>query len=99
MALPPTISQQLFILCDSLIDGGEESVESSIAEMSRAELEKVLAECVIQFVDATERADKEIGRFQRRLAGKRGSGYRRSSETDDSHVAPVESRAVFKKLR
>jgi hypothetical protein len=73
MALPPTISEELFILCDSLIEGGEENVESIIADMSRADLEKVLAECVSQFVDATERADKEIERFQRRIADKRGS--------------------------
>jgi hypothetical protein len=71
VALPPEISQRLFILCDAVIEGEPENVQSLIAEMSRAELESVLAEAVVTLVDESYRADKEIERFQRRLIDRR----------------------------
>jgi hypothetical protein len=42
-----------------------------MAEMNRDELETVLAEAVTELVAASFRAEKEIERFQRRLAGRR----------------------------
>jgi hypothetical protein len=35
MALPREISDDLFILCDTLIEGGEEGVESTISGLTR----------------------------------------------------------------
>jgi hypothetical protein len=68
MALPSEISEELFLLCDTLLEGGEEGMQGIISRMDRAELEAVLGEAVVELVDASERADKEIERFQRRLA-------------------------------
>jgi hypothetical protein len=70
MALPREISEQLFLLCDTTIEGGPESVRSIMDEMSRDELETLLAEAVTELIDASFRADKEIERFQRRFANK-----------------------------
>jgi hypothetical protein len=68
MALPREISERLFILCDTTIEGEPENVSAIMAEMGRDELETVLAEAVTELVDASFRADKEIERFQRRYA-------------------------------
>jgi hypothetical protein len=70
VALPQEISERLFILCDTTIEGEPENVRAIMAEMSRDELETVLAEAVTELVDASFRAEKEIERFQRRLAGR-----------------------------
>jgi hypothetical protein len=71
VALPQEISERLFILCDTTIEGEPENVRAIMAEMSRDELETVLAEAATKLVDASFRAEKEIERFQRRLAGRR----------------------------
>jgi hypothetical protein len=68
VALPRGISERLFILCDTTIEGEPENVSGIMAEMSRDELEAVLAEAVTELVDASFRAEKEIERFQRRFA-------------------------------
>jgi hypothetical protein len=65
------ISEQLFMLYDSLIEGGPESVQAMIADMNRDDLEAVLAEAVDHLVEANERAEKEIERFQRRMNERR----------------------------
>jgi K+/H+ antiporter YhaU regulatory subunit KhtT len=71
VALPREISERLFMLCDTTIEGEAENVGAIMAEMSRDELESVLAEAVTKLVDASFRAEKEIERFQRRLAKRR----------------------------
>ena len=58
--MPREISEHLFILCDTTIEG----------EPSRDEPETVLAEAVAELVDANYRAEKEIERFQRRFASR-----------------------------
>ena len=68
MALPREISERLFILCDTTIEGEPENVSAIMAEMSRDELEAVLAEAATELVNASFRAEKEIERFQRRFA-------------------------------
>ena len=35
MALPREVSDDLFVLCDTLIEGGEEGVESTISGLTR----------------------------------------------------------------
>jgi hypothetical protein len=65
MAGPPEVSEQLALLCDVAIEG---DLREEVAELPRDELERVLVEAVNELVDATERAEKEIERFQRRLA-------------------------------
>jgi hypothetical protein len=70
VALPSEISERLFILCDTTIEGEPENVASIMSEMSREELETVLAEAVRELIDASYRADKEIERFQRRFANR-----------------------------
>jgi hypothetical protein len=65
------ISEQLFLLCDTSIGAGREGVEAMIADMSRDELATVLAEAVDALLDANERAEKEIERFQRRVNERR----------------------------
>jgi hypothetical protein len=62
VALPAEISERLSILCDTTIEGEPENVRSLIGEMSREELEAVLAEAVTELVDASFRAEKEIER-------------------------------------
>lgn len=42
MALPREISERLFMLCDTTIEGEAENVRAIMAEMSRDELESVL---------------------------------------------------------
>ena len=68
MALPRGLSERLFILCDTTIEGEPENVSAIMAEMSRDEFEAILAEAVTELVDMSFRAEKEIVRFQRRFA-------------------------------
>ncbi|MDQ3066358.1 MAG: hypothetical protein M3R12_04290 [Actinomycetota bacterium] len=70
MALPREISDRLFLLCDTAIEGGSEGLRSLIADMPDDETKTVLAEAVVALIDASERADKEIERFQRRLTNR-----------------------------
>jgi hypothetical protein len=64
----PEISERLFILCDTTIEGEPENVRALMAERSREELEALLAEAVTELVGASFRANREIERFERRLA-------------------------------
>jgi hypothetical protein len=73
VALPVEISERLSLLCDTTIEGEPENVRALIGEMSREQVETVLAEAVTALVDASFRAEKEIERTQRRLAKRRES--------------------------
>ena len=70
MALPREISEHLFILCDTTIEGEPKNVGAFTSEPSRDEPETVLAAAVAELVDANYRAEKEIERFQRRFASR-----------------------------
>jgi hypothetical protein len=65
------VNEDLWFLCDTAIEGGPESVQETMSTMSRDQLETALAEAVRELLDATSRAEKEIERFQRRLAKRR----------------------------
>jgi cation transport regulator ChaB len=57
------ISEQLFLLCDTAIEGEPENVRAILAEMSRDDLEALMIEAVGALLDANTRAEKEIERF------------------------------------
>jgi hypothetical protein len=65
------ISEQLFLLCDTAIEGEPENVRAILAEMSRDDLETLMVEAVDALLDANTRAEKEIERFQRRVNERR----------------------------
>jgi hypothetical protein len=65
------ISEQLFLLCDTAIEGEPENVRAILAEMSRDDLETLMVEAVDALLDASTRAEKEIERFQRRVNERR----------------------------
>jgi len=55
------------------IEGEPENVQALLSDLTREELEAVAAEAIDALLDASERAEKEIARFQRRAAQHRGS--------------------------
>jgi hypothetical protein len=65
------IDEQLAWLCHVQVEGGPESVEVEMQRMSREELERVLRHAVRELLDTTERAEREINRYARRMNKKR----------------------------
>jgi len=74
MARDREVDERLWLLCDTLVEAGPDGMRSLIEDMSREDLEEVLAIAVDELLDAEERAEKEIERFQRRLAKHSPSG-------------------------
>jgi hypothetical protein len=64
VALPRGISERLFILCDTTIEGEPENVSAIMAEMSRDEFEAILAEAVTELVDASFAPRRRLSAFK-----------------------------------
>jgi hypothetical protein len=61
------VDERLAWLCHVEFEGGVESVEAEIADMTRAELERLLALAVIEIMESRADAEREIQRYARRL--------------------------------
>jgi hypothetical protein len=61
------VDDRLAWLCHVEYEGGVESVEAEIADMSRAELERLLALAVIEIMESRADAQREIQRYARRM--------------------------------
>jgi hypothetical protein len=61
------VDERLAWLCHVEYEGGVESVEAEIADMSRAELERLLALAVIEIMESRADAEREIQRYARRV--------------------------------
>jgi hypothetical protein len=61
------VDERLAWLCHVEYEGGVESVEADIADMSRAELERLLALAVIEIMESRADAEREIQRYARRM--------------------------------
>jgi hypothetical protein len=61
------VSEQLEMLCDTRLEGGEEGFESALAEMCRERVEALLAEAVDALLDAQTRHEREMRRLAQRL--------------------------------
>jgi hypothetical protein len=61
------VDEKLAWLCHTEYEGGVESVEAEIADMSRAELERLLALAVVEIMESRADAEREIQRYARRM--------------------------------
>jgi hypothetical protein len=61
------VDERLAWLCHLEYEGGVESVEAEMADMSRAELERLLALAVIEIMESRADAEREIRRYARRV--------------------------------
>jgi hypothetical protein len=61
------VDERLAWLCHVEYEGGVESVEAEIADMSRTELERLLALAVIEIMESRADAEREIQRYARRV--------------------------------
>jgi uncharacterized hydantoinase/oxoprolinase family protein len=68
MARDREVDERLWLVCDTLVEADAERIRSMVGEMARDNLEEVLAIAIGELLDAEERAEHEIERFQRRLA-------------------------------
>jgi len=73
------VSEQLEMLCDTRLEGGEEGFESAVAEMPRERVEALLGEAVDALLDAQTQHEREMRRRAERLQrrGSSGGGERR----------------------
>jgi len=61
------VSEQLEMLCDTRLEGGEEGFESAVAELTRERVEALLAEAVDALLDAQTQHEREMRRLAQRL--------------------------------
>jgi hypothetical protein len=61
------VSEQLEMLCDTRLEGGEEGFESAVAEMPRERLETLLGDAVDALLDAQAQHEREMRRLAQRL--------------------------------
>ena len=61
------VGEQLEILCDTRLEGGEEGFESAVAELSRSEVEALLGEAIDALLDAQTQHEQEMRRLAQRL--------------------------------
>jgi hypothetical protein len=61
------VGEQLEMLCDTRLEGGEEGFDSAVAEMSRERLEALLGEAVDALLDAQTQHEREMRRLAQRL--------------------------------
>ncbi len=65
------VDEQLAMLCHMELAGGEESLAEAISELSRPELERLLAITVVAFMDSNDKAERDVARMARRLQQRR----------------------------
>jgi hypothetical protein len=61
------VSEQLEVLCDTRLVGGEEGFESAVAEMPRSDVEALLGEAIDALLDAQTQHEREMRRLAERL--------------------------------
>ena len=65
------VDEALAMLCHMELAGGAESLAETIAELPRAELERLLALAVVALMDAQNAAQREVRRMSRPLQERR----------------------------
>jgi hypothetical protein len=61
------VSEQLEMLCDTRLEGGEDGFESAVDGMPRERLEALLDEAVDALLDAQTQHERELRRLGQRL--------------------------------
>jgi hypothetical protein len=61
------VSEQLEMLCDTRLEGGEDGFESAVDGMPRERLEALLGEAVDALLDAQTQHERELRRLGQRL--------------------------------
>lgn len=61
------VDEKLAWLCHLEYEGGVEAVEAEIADLSRAELQRLLALAVVEIMESRADAEREIQRYARRI--------------------------------
>jgi hypothetical protein len=61
------VSEELEMLCDTRLEGGEEGFESALAELPRERVEALFAEAVDALLDAQSQHERELRRLAERL--------------------------------
>lgn len=67
VGLDREVDEKLAWLCHLEYEGGIESVEAEVAELPRAELERLLGLAVIEIMESRADADREIARYAKRM--------------------------------
>lgn len=65
------VDEQLAMLCHMELAGGAESLADTVADLPRAEVERLLCLAVVELMDSQQDAEKQIARMARRLQQKR----------------------------
>jgi hypothetical protein len=66
-AVDVEVGEQLEMLCDTRLEGGEEGFDSAVAEMSRERLEALLGEAVDALLEAQTQHEREMRRLAQRF--------------------------------